>query len=239
MGDIDRKSPYVWFMLLVSILSLVGLAITTIGHLDPEQALILDMADNFVCVLFFTDFLVSLYSAPNRWSYFLRWGWLDLLSSVPAINAFRVTRAARVLRILRVIRGIRATKVLTQFIVQRRAESAFLAVSLLSLLLVVVSSIAILQFEGTPGSNISSAEDAIWWALETITTVGYGDRYPVTAGGRLIATFLMVFGVGVFGTLSGFVASWFLKPEQEKLDSELATLIAEIRELRKRLDDKD
>jgi voltage-gated potassium channel len=239
VGDIDRKSPYVWFMLLVSILSLVGLAITTVGHLDPEQAAILDMADNFVCVLFFADFLVSLYSAPNRWSYFLRWGWLDLLSSVPAINAFRVTRAARVLRVLRVIRGIRATKVLTQFIVNRRAESAFLAVSLLSLLLVVVSSIAILQFEGAPGSNISSAEDAVWWALETITTVGYGDRYPVTDGGRLIATFLMVFGVGVFGTLSGFVASWFLKPEQEKLDSELATLIAEIRELRKRLDDRD
>jgi voltage-gated potassium channel len=215
------------------------LAITTVGHLDPEQAAILDMADNFVCVLFFADFLVSLYSAPNRWSYFLRWGWLDLLSSVPAINAFRVTRAARVLRVLRVIRGIRATKVLTQFIVNRRAESAFLAVSLLSLLLVVVSSIAILQFEGAPGSNISSAEDAVWWALETITTVGYGDRYPVTDGGRLIATFLMVFGVGVFGTLSGFVASWFLKPEQEKLDSELATLIAEIRELRKRLDDRD
>jgi voltage-gated potassium channel len=234
----EKKSPYVLFMLLVSILSLVGLAITSIGHLDPDQATILGMADNFVCVLFFIDFLVSLYNASNRWSYFLRWGWLDLLSSVPAINAFRLTRAARILRILRVIRGIKATKVLAQFIINSRAESAFLAVSLVSLLLIVVASLAILQFEGAPGSNISSAGDAAWWALETITTVGYGDRYPVTAEGRLIAAFLMVFGVGIFGTLSGFVASWFLKPEQEKLDSELKTLIAEIRELKQRLDDK-
>jgi len=238
VSEPNKKSPYALFMLLVSVLSLAGLAITTIGRLDHEQTAILDLADNFVCVLFFIDFLVSLYLANNRRQYFLHWGWLDLLSSVPVINGFRVTRAARILRILRVVRGIKATKLLAQFILERRAESAFLAVSLIMLLLVVSSSIGVLQFEGGPGSNITSASDALWWALETNTTVGYGDRYPVTPEGRLIAVFLMIFGVGVFGTLSGFVASWFLKPEQEKIDSDMATLIAEIRELRRRVDEK-
>lgn len=228
----DKREPYALFMLLLSIFSLIGLAISSVGRLDTSQQAILEMADTFVCGLFFIDFLVSLYRAPSRWRYFVRWGWLDLLSSVPMIDAFRVTRLARIIRILRVVRGIKATKILAQFILDRRAESAFLAVSLVSLLLLVVSSIAILQFEDQPGSNIRSAGDAVWWAISTITTVGYGDTYPVTMEGRVIAAFLMICGVGLFGTLSGFVASWFLKPEQDTRDAELVTLIAEIRALR-------
>jgi voltage-gated potassium channel len=103
---------------------------------------------------------------------------------------------------------------------------------MVSLLLIVVSSIAILQFETVPESNIKGAQDALWWAISTITTVGYGDRFPVTIEGRLVASFLMICGVGLFGTLSGFVASWFLKPTEELRDTELAVLIAEVRELR-------
>jgi voltage-gated potassium channel len=97
-------------------------------------------------------------------------------------------------------------------IVSQRRESAFLASLLLALLLVVSCSIAILQFEIPAGGNIASAEDAIWWAITTLTTVGYGDRYPVTSEGRLVAVFLMVSGVGLFGTVSGLVASWFVSP---------------------------
>jgi len=228
----EKKDPYVFFILLISILSLIGLAISTLGRPDQDQLAILEMADNVVCGLFFTDFLVSLYRAPNRWSYLIRWGWLDLLSSVPMINALRVTRLARIIRILRLIRGIKASKVIAHFVLDRRAESAFLAVSLVSLLLVVISSIAILQFEGQPDSNIKNAADAVWWAVATITSVGYGDKYPVTMEGRVVASFLMVCGVGLFGTFSGFVASWFLKPGQDIRDAELRALITEIRELR-------
>jgi len=67
MRQIEKRDPYVLFMLVLSILSLVGLAFSTVGHLDPAQSAILGIADDFVCVLFFVDFLVSLYRAPNRW----------------------------------------------------------------------------------------------------------------------------------------------------------------------------
>jgi voltage-gated potassium channel len=231
----DRKEPYVLFMLFLSMLSLIGLAMSTSGHLDKHQAEILGIADNFICILFFLDFLMSLYRAPNRLKYFFTWGWLDLLSSLPMIDALRLTRLARVVRILRLVRGIKATKVLAQFILNRRAESAFLAVSLVSILLLVVSSIAVLQFESLPESNIKTAQDAVWWSITTITTVGYGDKFPITAEGRLIASLLMVCGVGLFGTLSGFIASWFLEPGREKQDAELTELIGEIRMLRKQL----
>jgi voltage-gated potassium channel len=76
----------------------------------------------------------------------------------------------------------------------------------------------------------------VWWAIATITTVGYGDRVPATTEGRLVASFLMLFGVGLFATVSGFIAHWFLKPSQHDENKELATLIAEVRELRERID---
>lgn len=235
MSQLEKVEPYVLFMLLLSILSLVGLAFSTVGHLDPDQAAILAVADNIVCALFFYDFLVSLYRAPSRWSYFLRWGWLDLLSSVPLLDAFRATRLARIFRLLRVLRGIKATRILAQFILNRRSRNALVAVLLISLLLVVVSSIAILQVEVAPTSNIRTAEDAVWWAIATMTTVGYGDRFPVTSEGRLISSFLMVCGIGLFGTLSGFVASWFLKPQEDAQSSEMSLLLAEIREIKAQL----
>ena len=79
-------------------------------------------------------------------------------------------------------------------------------------------SIAVLHFETDPESNIRTAEDALWWAFATITTVGYGDCYPVTWEGRLIATILMCAGVGLFGTFSAFLAAWFIGSEPATCD---------------------
>jgi voltage-gated potassium channel len=86
--------------------------------------------------------------------------------------------------------------------------------------MIIFGSIAILQVEHDPNSNIKTAEDAIWWAFVTITTVGYGDKYPVTTEGRIIAGFLMITGVGLFGTFTGFIASWFLEPGKSKESEE-------------------
>jgi voltage-gated potassium channel len=105
---------------------------------------------------------------------------------------------------------VRAAKVLSEFILYRRAQSAFLTALLVSLLLIVLAASAILQFETSSEANIRTPEDAVWWAVVTITTVGYGDKYPLSTEGRLMAALLMTAGVGLFGTFSGFVAAWFL-----------------------------
>lgn len=89
-------------------------------------------------------------------------------------------------------------------------QGTFATVSLIAVLMIIFGSIAILQVEREPNCNIKSAEDAIWWAFVTITTVGYGDKYPITTEGRIIAAFLMITGVGLFGTFTGFVAAWFM-----------------------------
>lgn len=120
-------------------------------------------------------------------------------------------------------------------------QGTFTLVSLVSIILIIFSAIAILQLEkGVSDSNIQTAGDALWWAFVTITTVGYGDFYPVSYEGRIVAAVLMIAGVGLFGTFTGFVASWFLEEDQEdqgkhiisNLHDEIHELKGEIAELK-------
>ncbi|HUP59660.1 MAG TPA: potassium channel family protein [Thermoanaerobaculia bacterium] len=98
----------------------------------------------------------------------------------------------------------------------------------MAFILIVGTSAAILRFEDLPDSNIRTADDAVWWAFTTITTVGYGDRYPLSGEGRFIAAILMTAGVGLFGALSAALATWFLAAEDQATDNEIAALRAEI-----------
>jgi voltage-gated potassium channel len=225
--------PYDLFMLVLCLWALVILAAGVFVRWTDATGAVLAYADDIVCGLFLVDFFVSLYRAPRRLHYLVTWGWVDLLSSIPAIDMFRWGRAARILRFLRVLRGIKSARALTHFVVGRRTESTLLASSLVTLLLVVSASIAVLEFEAPDGGNIATAQDAMWWAVSTMTTVGYGDRYPITSEGRIVGVFLMAAGVGLFGILSGAVASWFLSPvaqEAETDSAEIKQLLVELKE---------
>jgi voltage-gated potassium channel len=125
--------------------------------------------------------------------------------------------------------------VLVRVILSRRAESTFLAVCLLSMLVLTIGSVTILRLEDVPGGNIKTPVDACWWALATMTTVGYGDRYPTTDAGRLVGAALMIMGVGLVGTFAGFVANWFHGAEQSRQQQEIVELRDEIRALREAL----
>ena len=100
-----------------------------------------------------------------------------------------------------------------------RANSALLTVSFLIVLVMQFGSILILGAESRgDGSNIQTASDALWWTFVTITTVGYGDQFPVTNEGRLIGMLVMILGVGLFGVITGFLANAFLSPRKDKED---------------------
>ena len=237
-GDASHDGgPYQLFMLALCVWALAVLAISTFVKWSPSTQTILSYADITVCGLFFIDFLITFHRAKNKGRYLLTWGWIDLLSCIPTVDALRWGRAARLMRLLRVLRGVKSARALTHFVIGRRAESAVLAASLITLLLLVSSSIAILEFEVPNGGNIATAEDAMWWSMSTMTTVGYGDRYPITSEGRLVAVFLMAAGVGLFGTLSGAVASWFLSPAAKEADGDLEEVKSLLLEVRNRLKD--
>jgi voltage-gated potassium channel len=231
----DAVGPYQLFMLVLCAWALAVLAAGSFVRWDPATETILDYADTMVCTLFFIDFLTTVVRSPHRIRYLLTWGWIDLISSIPTIGVLRWGRAARIMRIVRVLRGVKSARAIAHYLVARRAQSAFLASSLLCLLMIVSCSIAILQFEVPAGGNITSAQDAMWWAVSTMTTVGYGDRYPITSEGRMVAVFLMAAGVGAFGMLSGLVASWFLSPAAEEADSDLTEIKAMLADMQARL----
>lgn len=208
---IDTEKPGFLNLLIIvlSIYVLVALLADTFFKLPPEVSRILNMADNAICFVFLWDFGLRLYKAPNKLK-FMQWGWIDLLSSIPTLDMMRAGRMLRLVRLLRILRAFRSTKHLVQHIFRRRTQGALTAAAIIAVLMIIFSSIAILQVEQDANSNIKTAEDALLWAYVTITTVGYGDKYPVTTEGRMIAALLMTVGVGLFGTFTAWLASWFV-----------------------------
>lgn len=238
-SDEPPVGPYHLFMFAVGIYALLALAAQTVFSLSAETRQILDWVDNAVCALFFADFMLNLLSAPS-WRSYLKWGWLDLIASIPSIGILRVGRIARIIRILRAFRSIRSARYVAAYLIRCRGDGAFFGVSMLSLLLVLFASVSILQFErDAPGANILQPQDAVWWAFTTITTVGYGDKFPVTVEGRMVAGTLMIAGVGLFGTFTGLVASWIISPshKDKEQDTELVRLRIELIRMRDRMEE--
>lgn len=208
------RSPYQIFMLVLCVMALAFLALQS-STVDADVQTILEYADFAICVVFLADFLFLLATAPDRLKYLRTWGWIDLVSSIPVVGPLRVGRAVRLVRILRVLRGVRSARQILQIVAAKRSQSAFLAAVASGFVLIVSSSIAVMQFERAPNSNIRSGADAMWWAITTMSTVGYGDFYPVTPEGRIVAVCLMVGGVVIFGTFSALVTAWFLEERRQ------------------------
>jgi voltage-gated potassium channel len=216
----DRFCTVVEFpMTVLSVLWLPVLIVPVIVRVPARTQALLDDIDYLLWAIFAVEYLIKLYLAPSR-RRFVRTHLIDLL--VIAIPVFRPLRALRLLRLLRLSRAG-----LTMAEMVRRAKGLLthrgLHIVLLAVLAIILIGAALeLAFEHkAPGSNIHSYGDALWWAIVTITTVGYGDRYPVTAAGRGIAVVLMLTGIGLVGVLSASIASYFVGQESNQDMAEL------------------
>jgi voltage-gated potassium channel len=222
MEQTENKKEFGIFDSLIIVLSiyvLIELMVDTFVKMPTEISKELEIIDTGICVIFLIDFFIEFYHAKNKLK-FMKWGWIDLISCIPTIGILRVGRLFRLVRLLRVLRAFRSTEILVKYIFKSRIQGTMTAVSIITVLIIISSSISILMVEKSPNSNIKTADDAMWWTMETITTVGYGDKYPVTGEGRLIGVVLMVSGVGLFGTYTAYIASLFLgekKKEEEQI----------------------
>ncbi len=201
-------------VIILSIYVLTALLISVFFELPAQISRVLEFIDNTICIFFLFEFSIRFYRAENKWR-FMRWGWIDLISSIPTVDIVLAGRVFRLIRLLRILRAFRSTKHLINHVFRQKTQGAFTTVSVVAVLMIIFSTIAILQVEDDANSNIKTAEDAIWWAYVTITTVGYGDKFPVTTEGRIIAAALMTTGVGLFGTFTGFLASWFMAEKKK------------------------
>jgi len=220
--------------LILSVYVLIALFVQTAFHLTPATNEYLDHIDFYVCMIFLFDFFTRLYQAPSKLA-FLKWGWIDFISSIPMLDMLRVGRVVRIIRIFRMLRAFRSTKYLLRYFLHERKTTSLIAVACIAFVLVVFSSIAMLQFETSADANIKTPIDAFWWAYATITTVGYGDKFPLSVEGRVVACLLMTAGVGLFGTFTGFVAKIFVEPQLKQDESDIQQLTREIQALRTQL----
>lgn len=136
---------------------------------------------------------------------------LVLVGSLPAPFLILVRLAASYSS-LRLLQGSDFTTI-SNVVIKKRAQSTLLIAIFAAMVILEMGSALVLGAETkSPAANIVDANDAIWWALVTVATVGYGDQYPVTTAGRLIGVMIMVAGVGLFSVLTSYFAHWFLKP---------------------------
>ncbi|HEY6628984.1 MAG TPA: ion transporter [Acidimicrobiia bacterium] len=212
-GEELKNTGYEIFVGILSILSIVNILLKILAE-DPNLDTVLDTMNGLFSVIFLGDFSYRLLTAESKSQYFFRqFGWADLLASLPFDGA-KVLRVFRLVRVTRLLRANGAKKIV-RGLVKDRAGSALFTLLLMGILVLEFGSLWILYLEQyAPGANITSASDALWYVIVTISTVGYGDLFPVTGEGRLFGAVIIVIGVGIFGTFTGYLANVFLSPSK-------------------------
>jgi voltage-gated potassium channel len=219
----EHSNSYNIFILVLTVMSLTIMVLLILPLPDAVHQ-VLNVYDNLICVVFLADFALNMRRSPRKRDYFIgQRGWLDLLGSIPSLgllsgNAgnltalFRLARLSRLARITRLLRG-QAGKDLVQDVLRNRGQYAAFITILAAFMVLVTSSVLVLLFESrSTDANITTGGDALWWAVVTITTVGYGDKFPVTGLGRLTGVFVMFAGVGIIGALASILASILVPP---------------------------
>jgi voltage-gated potassium channel len=230
-----RGTGYEIFIALLSVLSIVNIVLMYAMDDDNLDTVILAM-NGLLSLIFLADFTYRLLTAESKSGYFVRqFGWADLLASLP-FPQVKVLRLFRLVRVVRLLRKNGVTRIL-RTLLEDRAGSALLTLVMMGILVLEFGSLGILHIEQyQDGANITTASDALWYVIVTISTVGYGDRFPVTNDGRLVGTLIIVIGVGIFGTFTGYLANLFLAPRKSKRGSVAAidaaqTQVDRLREL--------
>ena len=235
----QRLNPWDWLVLVVAVVSLLLVLLETFLHVPPGVLSLLRTVDTLSCVIFLIDVFVRW--KRERWSVnYWRWAWLDVIASIPFEPAFRSLQAIRIYRFIRLVRVLKKLSTLTS---GTSLNEKLLALPGVALVMVLFSTMLMVEVErSAPNATIKTGGDALWWALTTVTTVGYGDTYPVTTEGRIIASVMMLVGIALFGSMSAIVTSKLILPKEtrdhEELRKELRELHAEIKELRRHLPDK-
>ncbi len=219
-GSSELKSTgYEIFIGMLSLLSIFNLVLIYAFLKDGGLQDILQVMNAVLSGIFLGDFTYRILTASSKSGYFFRQhGWADLVASVP-LPQLKVLRVFRLFRVYRLMRDI-GPKNIFNSLVKDRAGTALYTLLMAGILVLQFGSLAMLRIEQyATGANITSASDALWYTIVTISTVGYGDQYPVTNAGREVGALIIVVGVGIFGTFTGYLANFFLSPTSQETAS--------------------
>lgn len=218
-----------WTQWPMAFAAVVFLVVYSIQVISDAKSPVLDGAIWVLWALFFVDYLVTLMTAENRRQWFIRNLHELAILVLPFLRPLRLLRIITLVRVINKAAGAAL-----------RGKIIFYVVGS-SVLLIYTGALAVLDAEkATLDANITTMGEALWWALTTITTVGYGDHYPVTDIGHLVAAGLMLGGIAVLSVVTASVASWLVEAvsneEAPDVLSEIQTLTQQVNELSRQIE---
>jgi voltage-gated potassium channel len=211
---------FVFITIFLLFYEMTILSIDTSGITAPEdipenlrqvilKVVVIHIVDFLICLVFIAEFGVRILKAEDRKGY-LKTHWLEIPGMIP-FTLFKVSRTLRILRLFRLVRVFSLMKRFSRLYQKRFVRNELQYASVIVITILLFSAYGIYLFEGRTNPEITSIGDAVWWSIVTVTTVGYGDKVPITPLGKVIGVILMFVGIGIIGVLSGTIASYLLK----------------------------
>jgi len=220
-----KIEPFLGFLnnlLLIPLLA--SIVIESSGNVS--RLLSPELSNLLFCVSFLSEWMVGLRLAPDRKKYCTSVGnLLELISSIPLGLAFQGARFVRVIRLLRLVRLV---------VRARRMRGKVLALARVFGIMGAIAVGGAMALRAVEPQAVETLGDALWWSLVTVSTVGYGDIYPSTTAGRVIASLLIVSGIGTFGYVAGFMSS--IMENEDAGPASQADLVGAVDQLQARLD---
>ncbi len=210
------------------IVSIVMFCIETLPDLDPGIRAVFGIVETVIVLVFSVEYVARVILSKNRWGYvFSFFGLVDLLAILPFylslgidLRSVRIFRLFRLFRALKLLRYSRAANRFSRAFVIVREELILFALATGMMLFLSAVGIYYFENEAQPEAFVSVFH-SLWWAVTTLTTVGYGDMYPVTVGGRIFSFFVLMLGLGIVAVPAGLVSSALSKARfEEELEEE-------------------
>lgn len=224
MNDKDKLE------ILSSSLAFITVIMTVLNiykYIDIEHSLLLKTVDVIISIYFILEYVLRLYKAPRKF-LFIRNNKLDFLAIIPFNQMFKIFRIFKILRINKFKKYINFIKKITLFdyfsnkIDEFLESNNFIYILYICLGMLFGGATGLYLLE--KGTTVNTFGDALWWAIVTTTTVGYGDISPSTVSGRLIGGFLMLGGIGTISMLTGTISTYFLKNNRNIIEDDESIL---------------
>ena len=225
-NDNKLSRSFAFFIQFLIVLSVITFSVETLPNLKPQTVTILNSIEIFCVIVFTLEYVARIYVADNKPKFiFSFFGLIDLFAILPFYLSFgldlrslRVLRMFRLFRLLKLVRYNRAMRHFTKAMLMAKEQIIlFMGVTLV---LIYFAAIGIYYFENeAQPEHFSSIFDSLWWSIVTLTTVGYGDVYPITVGGRVFTFFILLIGLGIVAIPTGIISSSLTKvvdPDSEE-----------------------
>ncbi len=226
-NDNKPSKRFAFFIQFLIILSVITFSIETLPDLKPQAKTLLNTIEVICVIVFSLEYLARIYVSDKKLKFiFSFYGLIDLFAILPFYLSFgvdlRSLRLLRMFRLFRLLKLVRYNKAMQHFTkAMIMAKEQIILFMVITLILIYFAAVGIYYFENeAQPEHFSSIFDSLWWSIVTLTTVGYGDVYPITVGGRIFTFFILLIGLGIVAIPTGIISSSLTKAVESKSETE-------------------